>query len=108
MMKKLSKPHHPNVCSNDFLRLHAIYSTLIKFNQVVRLLGVCTRIRPLMMIIEYMEQGSLKDYLRNSKPSDDGALEIMPWEMTRMAADVASGMIFLGDLGFIHRDLAAR
>ena len=60
------------------------------------------------MIIEYMAQGSLKDFLRSSKPSKGEAIEIMPWEMARMGADVASGMVFLGNLGFIHRDLAAR
>ena len=76
--------------------------------QVVRLLGICTRERPLIIIMEYLERGSLKDVLRNSKPTSDGVLEILPAEMGRMCYDVASGMSFLSAKGFVHRDVAAR
>ena len=61
-----------------------------------------------MIILEYMAHGSLKDFLRNSKPSSEGVLEILPNEMAQFACDIASGMTFLSDKGFVHRDLAAR
>jgi tRNA A-37 threonylcarbamoyl transferase component Bud32 len=72
------------------------------------LLGICTRERPLIIIMEYLERGSLKDVLRHSKPTSDGVLEILPTEMSRMCYDVASGMSFLSAKGFVHRDVAAR
>ncbi len=75
---------------------------------MVRLLGVCTREQPLLILIEFMTNGSLKSYLTKSKPSEDGVLEILPHEMSRMCHDVAAGMAFLTLKGFIHRDLAAR
>ena len=75
--------------------------------QVVRLLGVCTQERPLMIIMEYVSRGSLKDVLVSSKPTPEG-LEIFPSESSRMCYDVACGMQFLSSKGFVHRDLAAR
>ena len=72
------------------------------------MLGVVTRERPLMIILEYMAHGSLRDFLRNSKPSPEGVLEILPNEMAQFACDIAMGMEFLSSKGFVHRDLAAR
>ena len=75
---------------------------------MVRLLGVCTREQPLTMIIEYMSNGSLKDFLTASKPTLDGVLEILPHEMAGFCRDVGAGMAFLSQHKFVHRDLAAR
>ena len=76
----------------------------------------------MLMIMEYFELGCLKDLLRNSKPTADGVLELLPGakcfnagkpfmrsaEMARMGCDVAAGMHYLSGKGVIHRDLAAR
>ncbi len=72
------------------------------------MLGVCTRKQPLMMIIEFASNGSLKDFLQSSKPTEAGVVELLPHELARMCADVANGMAFLSAKGFVHRDLAAR
>ena len=74
---------------------------------MVRLLGVCTRELPPMMVMDYMALGSLKDVLRDSRPVD-GVAEFEPYELARMCLDVATGMEFLSSQSFIHRDLAAR
>jgi serine/threonine protein kinase len=76
--------------------------------QVVRLLGVCTREQPLTIIIEFMANGSLKDYLEENKPSPDGLVELLAHELAQMCRDIASGMAFLSSHNFVHRDVAAR
>jgi hypothetical protein len=48
VMKRFSKPFHNNVC------LAGCRSVSGHAAQVVRLLGVCTRERPLYIIMEYM------------------------------------------------------
>ena len=75
--------------------------------KVVRLLGVCTRERPLFMLMEYMSRGSLKEVLRMARPVDNVA-EFFPFELARMCCDIASGMTFLSSRNFVHRDLASR
>ena len=61
-----------------------------------------------MLIMDFMARGSLKDLLRNSKPTPEGVFELLPVEMAHMCHDVASGMAFLSEKGFVHRDVAAR
>ena len=101
LMKKFSDPPHRNVR----LSINSIdFSPL----QVVRLLGVCTQDRPIMVIMEYMANGSLVNVLREYCPTTEGVLELLPFEMSRMGLDVACGMEFLAEKGFVHRDLAAR
>jgi serine/threonine protein kinase len=55
-----------------------------------------------------MSNGSLKEYLLQCKPTADGVAELLPYELSRLCADVASGMHFLSSQNFVHRDLAAR
>ncbi len=74
----------------------------------MRLLGVCTREQPLTILIEFMANGSLSDYLSASKPTAEGVVELLPHELSGMCRDVASGLAFLTSHGFIHRDVAAR
>ena len=58
--------------------VHACVLRVMMWWQVVRLLGVCTREQPLQMVMEFAELGSLKDLLRNSKPTAEGVLELLP------------------------------
>uniref|UniRef100_A0A5S6QD80 receptor protein-tyrosine kinase n=1 Tax=Trichuris muris TaxID=70415 RepID=A0A5S6QD80_TRIMR len=69
---------------------------------VVQLKGIVTRSEPVMIVAEYLENGSLDCFLRAMKDR----LETL--QLVRMLCDVANGMKYLSDKGFIHRDLAAR
>ncbi|XP_028295027.1 ephrin type-A receptor 7 isoform X4 [Gouania willdenowi] len=69
---------------------------------VVHLEGVVTRGKPVMIVIEYMENGSLDSFLRKH----DGQFTVI--QLVGMLRGIAAGMRYLSDMGYVHRDLAAR
>uniref|UniRef100_A0A8D3B7P9 receptor protein-tyrosine kinase n=1 Tax=Scophthalmus maximus TaxID=52904 RepID=A0A8D3B7P9_SCOMX len=69
---------------------------------VVHLEGVVTRGKPVMIVIEYMENGSLDGFLRKH----DGQFTVI--QLVGMLRGIAAGMRYLADMGYVHRDLAAR
>ena len=79
-------------------------SIMAQFNDqnVIRLEGVVTQSNPLMIVTEFMENGSLDSYLRLNEP------KLKLTQLVKMLKDVASGMRYLSEMNYIHRDLAAR
>ncbi|XP_062888883.1 ephrin type-A receptor 8 isoform X2 [Mobula hypostoma] len=69
---------------------------------IIRLEGVVTRSKPVMIVTDYMENGSLDSFLRKH----DGQFTVI--QLVGMLRGIAAGMKYLSDLGYIHRDLAAR
>jgi Eph receptor B1 len=85
----------------DFLTEASIMAQFTDPN-VIRLEGVVTQSHPLMIVTEFMENGSLDSYLRVQGP------KLKMTQLVRMLRDVASGMRYLSEMNYIHRDLAAR
>ncbi|XP_035505464.1 tyrosine-protein kinase ITK/TSK [Scophthalmus maximus] len=74
----------------------------LSHGRLVQLYGVCTQQSPMCLVFEFMENGSLSDYLRDRRG------RLSPELMLVMCLDVSEGMAYLESSFFIHRDLAAR
>ncbi|XP_070618528.1 LIM domain kinase 2 [Erythrolamprus reginae] len=65
---------------------------------VLKFIGVLYKDKKLNFLTEYIEGGTLKDFLRNADP--------FPWEQkVSFAKGIASGMAYLHSMRLIHRDL---
>ncbi|NWW32021.1 EPHA8 protein, partial [Panurus biarmicus] len=85
----------------DFLSEASIMAQFDHPN-VIHLEGVVTRSKLVMIVTEYMENGSLDTFLRKH----DGQFTII--QLVGMLRGIGAGMRYLSDLGYVHRDLAAR
>lgn len=98
-------------------------SLMVEFDHanIVRLLGICTIGKPMCLLFEYMSNGDLNEFLRlcspdqclrqsnaGSNPSLENLSSITILDQLHMARQVASGMVYLSDRGYVHRDLATR
>uniref|UniRef100_A0A6I8PCW9 Protein tyrosine kinase 7 (inactive) n=1 Tax=Ornithorhynchus anatinus TaxID=9258 RepID=A0A6I8PCW9_ORNAN len=93
----------------DFRREFEMFGKLSHAN-VVRLLGLCREVEPHYMILEYVDLGDLKQFLRISKSKEEKPKPqpISTKQKVAFCTQVALGMEHLSNSRFVHKDLAAR
>ena len=87
--------------ASEFLKETALMKKL-RHPKLIQLYAVCTQEEPIYIITELMKHGSLLEYLRG-----DGRSLKLP-QLIDMGAQVASGMAYIEEQNYIHRDLTAR
>ncbi|XP_062980026.1 inactive tyrosine-protein kinase 7 isoform X2 [Elgaria multicarinata webbii] len=82
----------------------------LNHSNVVRLLGLCREAEPHYMVLEYVDLGDLKQFLRISRTKDEKLKPqpISTKQKVSFCCQVALGMEHLSNSRFVHKDLAAR
>ncbi|XP_025602982.2 discoidin domain-containing receptor 2-like [Athalia rosae] len=97
----------------DFQRDVRILAALEDRN-IARVLGACCREEPFCVVMEYLDHGDLCQFLKTHITAEDAhsmpiGVKTLSFNcLIYMAAQIASGMRYLENLNFVHRDLATR
>ncbi|XP_078575877.1 uncharacterized protein LOC144861748 [Branchiostoma floridae x Branchiostoma japonicum] len=102
----------------DLLGEIEILVTVGRHDNIISLVGACTRDGPLMIVVEYAPNGCLKDWLKTNSVETNAesayqnqpvyASQLPMEQLIQFGVDVANGMSHLAALQCVHRDLAAR
>ena len=101
---------HPSKTQWESFTKEVKFMCSLNHQNVVRLIGVCYDESAFMMM-EYMEEGDLNEFLQQyseivETPSNN--TQISTSTVVYMASQIASAMKYLASLNFIHRDIASR
>ena len=72
---------------------------------IVALLGVCFKETPSFIVMELMSRGDLKEMLTTTREKH---MSLPPLQQIIIAKQIASALMFLATIPFVHRDIAAR
>ncbi|XP_068201400.1 LOW QUALITY PROTEIN: insulin-like peptide receptor [Palaemon carinicauda] len=87
---------------SQFLKEAAVMQN-IKCHHVVQLLGVVGDYSPVYVVMELMQEGDLRSFLKKHSHNF-----ITGQKLIEMALEAADGMAYLSSRKLVHRDLAAR
>uniref|UniRef100_A0A8C1XPZ2 Tyrosine-protein kinase receptor n=1 Tax=Cyprinus carpio TaxID=7962 RepID=A0A8C1XPZ2_CYPCA len=75
---------------------------------ILRLLGVCLLNEPHYLILELMDGGDLRSYLRGARPTTNYKELLNLISLLDISLNAAAGCAYLERMHFVHRDIAAR
>ncbi|MGH0160282.1 UNVERIFIED_CONTAM: hypothetical protein FKN15_053118 [Acipenser sinensis] len=90
-----------SMSEDDFIEEAKVMMKL-RHPHLVQLYGVSTKQRPIYIVTEFLSNGCLLSYLRETLKRPQ------PIQLLEMCKDVSEGMAYLESQQYIHRDLAAR
>uniref|UniRef100_A0A673G025 Tyrosine-protein kinase n=1 Tax=Sinocyclocheilus rhinocerous TaxID=307959 RepID=A0A673G025_9TELE len=96
------KTMKPGSMSVEAFLMEANLMKSIQHDKLVRLNAVVTKEEPIYIITEFMEKGSLLDFIK----SDEGNRVQLP-KLIDFSAQIAEGMAYIEQRNYIHRDLRA-
>ena len=113
-IKMLKADAARDVC--DFFNREAEIISRFNHPNIIQLLGICFVGKPLCLILEYMGQGDLQEFLQRHHPysshkrsKNSGPKYVIDNKVQlRMATQVAHGLVYLTEKKFVHRDMATR
>ena len=88
--------------AQESFRKEANQLAVLNHENVVRLLGTQIQSTPYMIVLEYMPNGDLKNYLTSA------GSELRLAHQVSLSRDVSAVFAYLQSKKFVHRDLAAR
>ena len=97
----------------DLLSETEVMKNIGSHENIINLLGVCSRDGPLWVVVEYAEYGNLREFLRDRRPGNvqthEHETKILTYrDLISYAFQIAKGMEYLEEKKCVHRDLAAR
>lgn len=95
-----------DVPQKEQFRYEAHRMSKLRHVNVVQLLGVCFQSEPSFILLEYMEHGDVKTYLKRCQSEHPGRIRVA--QCVKLCADLAAGFAYLVASKFVHRDIAAR
>ncbi|CAG7725945.1 unnamed protein product [Allacma fusca] len=105
-IKTLRKGASPNE-KLEFIQ-EAKLMTQFRHPHILQLLGICVDTDPCCLLLELMDGGDLLSYLRSNRPHLGSSVVLRMCDLLKMCVDVAKGCVYLEDMHFVHRDIAAR
>ncbi|ETO06916.1 hypothetical protein RFI_30477 [Reticulomyxa filosa] len=101
--KKFAKEDIDSVKAMQFLKELQTSTEAFIHPNIIRYYGFCQT--PFCLVMEYMEGGSVQEYLRHDKPQ---SIQISPLQRIMIARQAALGINHLHKHNIVHRDIAAR
>merc|ERR1712176_1065033 len=82
--------------------------TTLQHENIVNLVGLCTETMPLYIIMEYMENGPLNDFLMGKAPNKLEDTTLSTRDLLYMSLQPCKALEYLSNKNVVHRDISAR